>query len=276
MYDKIEKLRNSTIQHGKQSDRVYLMKLDKSDVPDIITDIENLAIKNAYTKLFTKIPFSCQNVFEQYNYHQEAFIPGFFNGKEDASFMVKFLSDDRKEDKLLETIKDVINVSKTKEKHLFIEDKHSFTIRICTPEDAPSIVKLYKEVFESYPFPIYEPDYIIETMQTHIHYYSVYDGDQMVALASSETDDKNKNVEMTDFATLNEYRGHNLSLLLLDRMEKDLKNKQYITSYTIARSLSYGMNITFAKMGYKFGGTLINNTGICGALESMNIWYKHL
>ena len=56
----------------------------------------------------------------------------------------------------------------------------------------------------------------------------------------------------------------------------DLKHKQYITSYTIARSLSYGMNITFAKMGYIYGGTLINNTNICGSLESMNIWYKHL
>ncbi|HOM70936.1 MAG TPA: putative beta-lysine N-acetyltransferase, partial [Armatimonadota bacterium] len=48
------------------------------------------------------------------------------------------------------------------------------------------------------------------------------------------------------------------------------------TAYTIARSLSYGMNITFAKQGYQYAGTLTNNTNICGHMESMNVWYKHL
>jgi hypothetical protein len=46
------------------------------------------------------------------------------------------------------------------------------------------------------------------------------------------------------------------------------------TLYTIARSHSAGMNITFAKKGYLFGGTLINNTDISGKIESMNVWYK--
>jgi hypothetical protein len=34
------------------------------------------------------------------------------------------------------------------------------------------------------------------------------------------------------------------------------------------------MNITFAKCGYIFGGTLINNTQISGSIESMNLWHK--
>ncbi len=276
MYDTIEKLKNSTIQHGHQSNRIYLMKLNASDMPEIIDEIESLAAEKKYTKVFTKVPASFKSTFEEHGYHQEAAIPGFFNGKEDVSFMVKFLADERKENQSSEKVNDVIAVSLRKDRHIFPEGDTSFNIRICTPEDAPQIVKLYKEVFESYPFPIYEEDYIIETMNSHIHYYCAFDEDKMVALASSETDDAGKNVEMTDFATLNEYRGHNLSLILLDRMEKDLKHKQYITTYTIARSLSYGMNITFAKMGYKYGGTLINNTGICGSLESMNIWYKLL
>ncbi len=37
-----------------------------------------------------------------------------------------------------------------------------------------------------------------------------------------------------------------------------------------------GMNITFAKTGYTYAGTLINNTNISGRLESMNVWYKHI
>jgi hypothetical protein len=36
------------------------------------------------------------------------------------------------------------------------------------------------------------------------------------------------------------------------------------------------MNATFAKAGYSFGGTLINNTNISGDIESMNVWYKNL
>ena len=59
-------------------------------------------------------------------------------------------------------------------------------------------------------------------------------------------------------------------------MEKYLKERNYKTLYTIARALSPGINFTFSKMGYKYGGTLINNTNIGSSLESMNIWYKKI
>lgn len=36
------------------------------------------------------------------------------------------------------------------------------------------------------------------------------------------------------------------------------------------------MNVTFSKLNYNYGGTLINNTNISGDLESMNVWYKIL
>ena len=55
-----------------------------------------------------------------------------------------------------------------------------------------------------------------------------------------------------------------------------MKDKDIITAYTIARAISFGMNITFAKNGYKYSGTLKNNTNISGKLESMNVWYKYL
>ena len=46
------------------------------------------------------------------------------------------------------------------------------------------------------------------------------------------------------------------------------------TWYTIARALSAGMNITFAKAGYRYAGTLVNNTDISGTIESMNVWWR--
>jgi putative beta-lysine N-acetyltransferase len=81
---------------------------------------------------------------------------------------------------------------------------------------------------------------------------------------------------MTDFATLPDGRGRGIALSLLALMEQDPKVRTMRTAYTIARSLSPGMNITFAKAGYAYGGTLTNNTDISGSIESMNIWYKPL
>lgn len=81
---------------------------------------------------------------------------------------------------------------------------------------------------------------------------------------------------MTDFATLPDHLGQGLAVRLLWHMEREMPGYQMRTAYTIARSLSPGMNITFAKMGYLFAGTLVNNTDISGQIESMNIWYKRL
>ena len=98
----------------------------------------------------------------------------------------------------------------------------------------------------------------------------------MVAASSSEMDVDGRNTEMTDFATLPEARGQGLAQHLLQIMERAMRKTGIQTAYTIARALSPGMNITFAKAGYRFGGTLINNTQISGQIESMNVWYKAL
>ena len=54
--DTIEKFGNSVIQHGKNNNRIYLMKLSKKDTPSIIERLDDLALTNHYTKIFAKIP----------------------------------------------------------------------------------------------------------------------------------------------------------------------------------------------------------------------------
>jgi putative beta-lysine N-acetyltransferase len=81
---------------------------------------------------------------------------------------------------------------------------------------------------------------------------------------------------MTDFATLSGHRRQGLAGCLLKAMDAEMIQQGLKTAYSIARSLSAAMNITFAKNGYRYGGTLGNNTNIAGRIESMNIWYKHL
>jgi putative beta-lysine N-acetyltransferase len=81
---------------------------------------------------------------------------------------------------------------------------------------------------------------------------------------------------MTDFAILPEFRGDGLAGAMLGGMELTLGRIGISTAYTIARAVSYGMNITFARAGYRYAGTLINNTHIAGGLESMNVWHKRV
>ena len=81
---------------------------------------------------------------------------------------------------------------------------------------------------------------------------------------------------MTDFAVLEKYRGNHISLYLLKMMEEEMKKIGIKKAYTMARALSYGMNISFSKMGYLYSGTVINNANISGDLESLNIWHKDL
>jgi len=138
------------------------------------------------------------------------------------------------------------------------------------------MIQVYEEVFESYPFPIYDPDYIKETMMAHCQYYGVFDQEDLIGLSTCEINHKEKNVEMTDFAVLPRYRGQKLAKALLVIMEKAMRKQGISTHYTIARSQSLPMNMTFRSLGYEYSGTLWNNTQIAGTIESMNIWVKQI
>jgi putative beta-lysine N-acetyltransferase len=279
MYDLIEKIGNSVIQHGKYNDRIYLMKLDPSDVKDITKEMDQLATKNRYTKIFAKIPESYIESFIDAGFKKEAFIPNFYNGRDKAVFLAKYLSEDRENvDSETQIIIDK-NIEIAKAKAGKGVDKilpEKYSMRQIPESDVEQLASLYKVVFPTYPFPIHDPEYLKEVMATHVDFFGVYEGTKLIAASSAEMDKKSLNAEMTDFATDPEYLGQGLALFLLELMDNYMKEKKFPTVYTIARSMSAGMNITFAKLGYKFTGTLINNTNISGSIESMNVWYKRL
>lgn len=154
--------------------------------------------------------------------------------------------------------------------------ENQFVLRKCTQTDVSAMAKIYREVFPSYPFPIHDPNYLLKTMQSHVDYFGIETDGGLVAVSSAEVDKVAANVEMTDFATLQEWRGNKFGQYLLARMENEMKKKNIKTAYTIARAMSPGMNVTFSKAGYQFGGRLKNNTYISGRIESMNVWYKAL
>ncbi len=275
--DTLQKIGHSLIQHGPNSRRVYLMKVMDQDMPGLLDQVLELANEKGYTKLFAKIPARQLGALERAGYHEEARVPGFYNGVEDGFFMARFLDEER--GRLAPDSNHRNNLVLARKKWgagLPEGAVLAGELMRTGPDDAAEMSRLYQEVFQTYPFPIHDPDYLRQTMAENIHYYGVRQEGRLLALASAETDPAAGNVEMTDFATSTRALGRGYALFLLERMERDMRDLGFSTSYTIARSESAGMNITFAKLGYEHAGTLINNTDISGRIESMNVWYKPL
>ncbi|MBW2733302.1 MAG: putative beta-lysine N-acetyltransferase [Deltaproteobacteria bacterium] len=276
MPDTIETFGQSILQHGSLNDRVYLIKLHADDLPRILDHIDELAAQHSYSKLFAKIPARHKDLFILRGYQREAFVPGFFAGSEDAEFLCRYLDPARLADPVAPRCREVLAVAEEKRVRGKGDPEKAPTIELAKGEHAEELAAVYAEVFPSYPFPIHDPGYLRETMESHVRYFLVRNEGRVVAVSSSEMDRAARNVEMTDFATLPSERGKSLALYLLEHMEREMRALGMRTAYTIARALSAGMNVTFARMGYLFGGQLVNNTNISGQIESMNVWYKDL
>ncbi|MFP4465550.1 MAG: putative beta-lysine N-acetyltransferase [Candidatus Goldiibacteriota bacterium] len=274
--DKIETLGSSTIQHGPDSSRIYLMKLSRIDMPGILRDLNSVAFENKYTKIFAKIPSMYEAFFLDDGYVKEAGIKGFYNDLTDVSFVSKFLSDQRQDNRDRAETEKNLEIALKKEVSSDLIPLENYTISRAAPEDCAEIADVFRQVFETYPFPIHDENYIKQTMKENIVYFKAVNNKKIAAVSSAETYSSWQAVEMTDFATLPDHLGKGLAFALLKTMEEEMKQENYKTSYTIARSLSPGMNITFAKAGYKFCGTLINNTNISGSIQNMNVWSRKL
>ncbi|MBP2652501.1 MAG: putative beta-lysine N-acetyltransferase [Firmicutes bacterium] len=276
MSDTVEMIGTSLVQHGNFNDRVYLMKLAEDDLPSIIGDLNTLASDNGYSKIIAKVPCTAIKTFAKDEYIIEAVIPQLYSGL-DAAFVAKYLSDSRRDpansNAASSIAGDCTDPSALGRKRELPQD---FAFRICESQDSAAMAAEYRKIFCTYPFPIHDHRYIEKTMADNVIYFGVWHKDRLVALSSAEMDVAQQNAEMTDFATLQEYRGMGLATYLLQQMESEMKQRNIKTLYTIARTGSRAMNLVFASAHYEYGGTLGKNTNICGQLESMNVWYKAL
>lgn len=250
------------------------MKLHPDDYPEIIMDLLSCADKNNYSKIFAKVPDWSEPGFTSSGFIKEAVIPGMFKNREDGLFLSYFLEDWRREEvqKPLDDILRVLELKKWDEKKKKTEE----IIREADLPDASAIAKIYKEVFETYPFPIYQQKYIKEAMNAGVRFFLIIHDEQVVACSSAEVDFKSLSAEMTDFATHPLYTGRGYAGFLLTAMEEVMKDEGIITTYTICRAGLYPVNALFKRSGYQYGGLLIKNTNICGDLESMNVWFKKI
>lgn len=274
--DTVAAIGDTVVQHGRLSDRIYVMHLSPRDLPGILDDLDALAQAEGYTKIFAKVPASALPLFFARGYVVEARVPGFFQGREDGCFAAKFLDAERRQESA-DPAAVLAAVRANAEERRPAVLPPGWTYSVATEDDAGDLAALYGEVFATYPFPIDDAGYLRGTMAGDYRYFVVRAGDGRLAAASSaEIYRQDENVEMTDFAVHPDFRGRNLSGFLLSRMEEEMRAAGMKTAFTIARALSYSINITFARAGYAWAGTLVNNTNICGGFESMNVWYRAL
>lgn len=275
--DTIMTLGNSVIQHGHFNNRIYVMKLSRDDIPDIIRPLDDLAKKERYSKIFVKVPESAEEVFSDAGYVTEATVPFFYQGTDTAVFMAKYFDPERNKVADSLAIADVLAAAFGYAQTGYIPQLPAgFSIVHAHTGDAKEIAELFHSIFRTYPFPIYDQEYITKSMKDGIRYYCVHHSKRIAAAASCEINTDAGNAEMTDFATDLRFQGKGLAGNLLHAMEVEMKKEEIQLAYTIARAKSHPINMTFARAGYQYGGMLPNNTNICGSLECMNVWYKKL
>jgi putative beta-lysine N-acetyltransferase len=205
----------------------------------------------------------------------EGKIEGYFKGK-DGFCISYFIDEDRSKSERLEEEDDIIKKALEYSGDFVYANNESYEIRTATEDDAERITKIFNKVFTSYPTPMHNPEYIKEVMQNNTLFKIAEKSGEIISVASADMDVTKLNAEMTDCATLPEYRGKGLLGDLIFKLEEELREKRFVTLFSLSRALSTGINIVFSKQGYSYSGRQINNCDIMGKFEDMNIWVKRL
>ncbi len=203
----------------------------------------------------------------------EGIIPGYFAGA-DGYFLSYFIEPDRQQSSRLELENEILEA--VLDADLVEPEVHErFTIAPATDEDVEEMAELFGAIFDTYPTPLNQPDYIRQQMRDEEAIFRVVREDgRVVSAAAAEVDWANRHAELTDCATYPEYRGEGLMLAILRDLEQELHRRDVGCLFSLARASSYGMNLVLRRLGYRYRGRMINNCHICGDWEDMNVWVK--
>jgi len=245
---------------------------------EMVKALVKKASENALDKIWLKSETRYMNAFLMAGMKLEASIPGYYKGKEKALVFALYLSKQRQTPSNAggKVLVDKL-ISSGKNKTVKHELPEGITIKWGRKKDCRALANLYSKVFTNYPFPVFDPDYLKSTMEQNSTYYiTAWHNKELIAASSAEINRIQQNAEMTDFATLPNWRGQGLAGFLLKQMENRLMEERFRSLYTIARSSSIGMNSVFANAGYGYYGVLIKNCNIGTGFEDMNVWAKLL
>ncbi|MBA4320075.1 MAG: putative beta-lysine N-acetyltransferase [Flavobacterium sp.] len=242
---------------------------------DTVMSIIDFAQKQSFGKIIynSRIKLLCP--FINCGFKVEGTINGFFEG-EDA-YCISYFIDKKRENTNFKELEDTILYKCVVEKKkTSVLKKTTYLIRKAEISDIGQIIDLFKAVFQTYPSPVYSHEYLEHVMDKQILFKVAVDDGKIISIASADMDKLNLNAEITDCATYPEYRGKGILTNLICSLEKGLKDRSFITLYSLSRAINPGINMALSKLDYKYCGRLINNCHICGNFEDMNIWVKKL
>ncbi|SRR6056297_872379 len=277
-FDILENINGAMVHHGEIHNRLYMMKAEKENWDTLIPNIENLAREKKYDKILGRVPANAKEVFQSRGYEIEAEIPRMYNGEKTGYFLADYLEKDRgfcseKQLKTIESVKMIALAAYSSGEDSHFDLPSNLHVRKMNKSDLQAFGSLHEKAFKKYPFPIHKTEYLLELMEKQHEFYGLFQGNELLVSAILKIHESESNVEIVDFATHPNYRGQNLSYYLVQEIKKQIEQHTYKTIYSLVRATSYGLNITFSKHGFSFGGTLYNNTVIHNTMESMNVWY---
>ncbi|WP_312472578.1 putative beta-lysine N-acetyltransferase [Neobacillus sp.] len=242
----------------------------------LLEKAEELVVQHKAEKLIIKGRNEDFLLFFEQGLQPEAVVDRYFLGS-DAHFFSKFYTPERKkndhwiiEDGMIHSIYQLDNSIEK------ILPPKEYQLRKADESCAVELSALYRHIFQIYPTPLHDPEYVKKTMQEGTIYYVFFHQGKIVSAASAEINTFYKNAELTDCATLTEHRKYGLMKVILQELESELKRNGIFCAYSIARSLSFGMNAVLFQLGYSYRGRLMNNCYIYDKLENMNMWVKNL
>jgi len=196
------------------------------------------------------------------------------NNEEFAVSLAYYVSGGRGHSNKLQAENEIINSVRTEPIHQERSLAHGTELKLLDESFAQQISQLLTKVFISYPSPMEDPQYIRSLIQKGNIFAGAISQEKLISVAAAYPDQNLKRCEMTDCATIEEYRGYSLSERLLRILESEVQKHGSFNLYTLARAQSYGMNRVFHKLGYRYQGRLINNCHIAGSYEDMNLWVR--
>lgn len=246
----------------------------RGNVAAIVTKAEEMAISLQKEKLIFLTRQEHFTVLVERGFQCEAKVDGYFRSS-DAYYFSKYYQEERRfsknwlmEDGILQAAKDTtpskVKIPKT------------YQLKKMEKNEAIHLSQLYRQVFNIYPTPLNDHEYIKKTMDDGTIYYGILYNGQLVSCASAEIDALYYHAELTDCATLPQHRKYGLMKKILHTLENELRHQGIYCAFSIARAPSFGMNAVLHQLGYQYRGRLTNNCYIFDKLEDMNMWVKDL
>ncbi|AKB76945.1 Beta-lysine acetyltransferase [Methanosarcina horonobensis HB-1 = JCM 15518] len=263
---------------------------------EVSETLKALAEAEEVGKIIVYTPPEKRQELETCGYIEEGTIKGYYAGKDCYIFSIypensrgiSFYKE--KENQIIEScLKKDRKIGKTRQKDRGFRKKESwkkqkekkrlseeYTLRPAVQADATAMAVLYREGFQMYPAPLHMENYLLKTMDSNVLYLLIEKHGKIVSIASAEMDPKTGSAEITDCLTVPSERGKGLIKELIAALEKELSARNFLSSYTLCRASSSGINIAFASLGYTYTGRLVKNCRIESGFEDMNIWCRML